>query len=320
MNFLHNLKPSTAHYVREQIEDEGAMWANKWYALMKPLIWLASYFAFYTYSEGSFNFRRLPLSGQIVYLGQKLFKDKKTDEPKRRKTFCGLGIGANFYGGNDGADRSFQFHIKLIFFAVYLTFENILPKRFQPHYQSKHGYGAMPTSREFRFYYHDRAIWLNFWDNEDDYSAKQKWINQMHVFHLPWAYVWVRTSKLLANGEWFTETYKNRMSWKEKDALEKQQNLFKESHPYQYKLRSGEIQNVTATIGVSEREWRWRWFKWLGFPKQISRTLDIDFSEEVGEERGSWKGGTLGCSYKMLKNESPLDCLRRMEKERKFER
>jgi len=318
MNFLFNLKPSTAHYVREQIE-EGAMWANQWYALMKPLIWLASYFSFYTYSEGSFNFRRLPLSGQIVYLGQKLFRDRKTDAVRRRKSSCGLGIGATFYGGNDGADRSFQFHIKLVLFAVYLTFENILPRRFQPHYISSYDKKTpLPSSREFRFYYHERAAWLNLWDNEDDHTAKQKWINQMHVLHLPWDYIWVRASKLLKNNMWLHETAGNREDWKYHDQTKEM--LWKESHPYKYVLRSGEVQEVTATIGVSEREWRWRGLKWLGFPKKVSRTIDVDFSEEVGEERGSWKGGTVGCGYEMRKGETPVDTLRRMEKDRRFER
>jgi hypothetical protein len=44
----------------------------------------------------------------------------------------------------------------------------------------------------------------------------------------------------------------------------------------------------------------------------------IEFNDEVGERTGSWKGGTLGCGYNLLPNETPLECLRRMEKERKF--
>lgn len=140
----------------------------------------------------------------------------------------------------------------------------------------------------------------------------------MHVFYFPNAYEWVRTSTLLKNQMWLHETKGNRKDWKYHKETE--DILWKESHPYQYTLRDGEVQNVTATIGVSEREWRWRWFKWLPFPRRISKTIDVDFSEEVGEERGSWKGGTLGCGYEMLADETPVECLRRMEKERKFER
>lgn len=87
-----------------------------------------------------------------------------------------------------------------------------------------------------------------------------------------------------------------------------------ETHPYVYTLRSGKVQNRQATIKVETRRWQ-RW--WLPF-RRVSRTIDVRFDDEVGERTGSWKGGCIGCSYEMLPNESPLDTLRRMERERKF--
>jgi len=87
-----------------------------------------------------------------------------------------------------------------------------------------------------------------------------------------------------------------------------------ESHQYKYKLRSGKVQERTATIKAESRLW---YRPWLPFRK-LSRYIDISFSDEVGERSGSWKGGVLGCSYEMLKNETPLDTLRRMERERNF--
>jgi hypothetical protein len=51
---------------------------------------------------------------------------------------------------------------------------------------------------------------------------------------------------------------------------------------------------------------------------KISTDIDVNFDKEVGKKKGSWKGGVTGCGYKMRKSESPLECLRRMEKERKF--
>lgn len=39
------------------------------------------------------------------------------------------------------------------------------------------------------------------------------------------------------------------------------------------------------------------WFKWLGyFMKKTYRRLQINFDKEVGREKGSYKGGTLGTS------------------------
>lgn len=87
-----------------------------------------------------------------------------------------------------------------------------------------------------------------------------------------------------------------------------------ESHPFRYVLRSGEVQDRTATIQAERRVWT-RW--WLPF-KRESRYIDIAFSDEVGEKSGSWKGGVLGCGYEMLPGESPLDTLRRMERDREF--
>lgn len=79
-------------------------------------------------------------------------------------------------------------------------------------------------------------------------------------------------------------------------------------------LRSGDVQHRTATIKAEQRTWT-RW--WLPF-KRVSRSIDVEFNAEVGERTGSWKGGCLGCGYEMKPGETPLQALRRMEKERAF--
>lgn len=87
-----------------------------------------------------------------------------------------------------------------------------------------------------------------------------------------------------------------------------------ETHPYKYTLRSGEVQERTATIQVETRLWTRPWLP----RKLFKRTIDVKFNDEVGERTGSWKGGCIGCGYDMLPGESPLDTLRRMERERVF--
>ena len=87
-----------------------------------------------------------------------------------------------------------------------------------------------------------------------------------------------------------------------------------ETHSYTYVLDSGEIQKRFATIRYEEMEWHRRWLPW----RKIWRGISVKFDNEVGARAGSWKGGTVGCSYEMLPGESPLQCLRRMERERKF--
>lgn len=90
---------------------------------------------------------------------------------------------------------------------------------------------------------------------------------------------------------------------------------YKETHLYTYTLKSGEVQKRNATCTIEKRKWHRKWLPFLTITRQV---IDIEFSDEVGEGSGSWKGGTIGCSYDMLQNETIETCLRRMEREREF--
>jgi hypothetical protein len=143
-----------------------------------------------------------------------------------------------------------------------------------------------------------------------------------NLYDMPWSLDWVRTSALKIDGTWEHETKLSRLGatgtknfW---DESKWQGILFQEKHPYRYITKNGDIQDVTATIRVEEREWRWKWFKWLKWIRKIRKDIEIDFSNEIGEKKGSYKGGCVGCSYEMLPNEKPLETLKRMERERIF--
>ena len=62
-------------------------------------------------------------------------------------------------------------------------------------------------------------------------------------------------------------------------------------------------ERITAATRIEEREWRFGtgWFKWLSLfrPPKVSRSLDLQFSSEVGRRKGSWKGGTVGHAIEM---------------------
>lgn len=66
-------------------------------------------------------------------------------------------------------------------------------------------------------------------------------------------------------------------------------------------------ETLSATTRIEEMEWRKGegWFKWLSRFKQpiIHRTLNIEFSGETGERKGSWKGGTTSTAINMLPGE-----------------
>jgi hypothetical protein len=75
----------------------------------------------------------------------------------------------------------------------------------------------------------------------------------------------------------------------------------------------GEI--VTASCYITEREYHLGtgWFKWLRFftKRKIYRNLEICFDKETGTDKGSWKGGTIGTSFPIDKNQSIEDAFRK---------
>lgn len=74
-------------------------------------------------------------------------------------------------------------------------------------------------------------------------------------------------------------------------------------------------ERVEVETFVEEREWRLGtgWFKWLGYlaPKKRSRAMDLAFKKEIGPEKGSWKGGTVGHGIEMMAGETQEQAMRR---------
>jgi len=159
------------------------------------------------------------------------------------------------------------------------------------------------------------------------YSDDSEWIPESFMWAkgsrtrfiaLPWSLNWYRTSYLMMGRKWFDEVLK---TTDETFSDEFKSNRWRIEVPYRYVLKDGTVQDVTATVMVSESEWRRLFFfprmKWW---RLVRRMIDVEFSAEVVEGVGDWKGGTTRCSYELLHGESELDCLRRMERERKFKR
>lgn len=140
------------------------------------------------------------------------------------------------------------------------------------------------------------------------------WGTHYKIVAMPW-HDWVHMSHEVrrADGSWTPFVG----SW-ERD--KEPDNRHTETYPYRYLLRSGEKQEVLATIFVERRTWRLRLLKWTRALQHTRHAIDVSFSDEVGEGHGSWKGGTIGCGYDLRPDETPYECLRRMERERKFPR
>lgn len=173
-------------------------------------------------------------------------------------------------------------------------------------------------SAAWGFNYHDNKIWI-YIGGGGNFEGGKKW----KTIEMPWSLTWVRTSTLMKDGDsCFNETNNNRLNWSEdSQGMTKgsyqwlQNNKWKETHPY---IDNYDQSIVNATISVQEREWRPLWFTWTSLFSKVKKTIEVDFDKEVGKEKGSYKGGVLGCGYDLLLNETPLQCLKRMEQERKF--
>lgn len=157
---------------------------------------------------------------------------------------------------------------------------------------------------------HNNTFWI-YRGGKGDFSGGNKW----WTWSIPFITLeWVRSSILLLDETWEHERRGENKSFYNQEWKSKQKTfnyLFTDKY-------DGEI--IPTKIYVEEREWRPKWLTWTGLFKKVRTTIDVHFSKEVGSRKGSWKGGTVGCSYELFRGEHPLQCLERMESERSFNR
>lgn len=225
----------------------------------------------------------------------------------------GFSLTINFGGDDD--NRGIMFHACIPFlFSIYLGAAGFLQFK-QPH---KTGVAI-----------HNCAIWFYPFSNEHGQRRDDAWYYRMFHFDFPWQWDWHSTEVLKPVFGMPYETFyiekrgdrKRRnidsfvvMREKEAAAL-----MVSEEYDYTYTLKNGDKQYVRATIFAERMTWRMRWWPVLRF-KKVSTSISVRFSAPVGEGIHSWKGGTTGCGYTLKPFESPRDCLKRMESERKFDR
>lgn len=154
---------------------------------------------------------------------------------------------------------------------------------------------------------------LHNWESTIFYFGKDRsW-----YWRMPWTYEWESTEHLAHDLK--TVIVKEQKGKRDWFAYDKQRQEYKKNHAkvydYTYKLKNGEVQHRKASVTIERRTW---YMRWLPCKKMVITSIDVEFDGEVGERSGSWKGGTIGCSYEMLPNETPEQCLRRMESEREF--
>ena len=222
-----------------------------------------------------------------------------------------------------GADRrddgDVLFIIGFLGFSFYLTARNLVPNRFRYiwDYFDKDGRAISGNSmgREYGFEWDAHHFGLD-WHKSIGESSNRK--PNPYGWHLYWWNIWnwehMGTQIINEQLEW-----QDGSDWKVKDECSK-----KWTSPYTYILRDGTKQERVATVKVDRMQWGLRGLVKLGIgklgPMKRMQSIWVDFDHSIGEEVGSYKGGTTGCGYEMKLGETPLATLRRMERERKFER
>ncbi|MGY9050349.1 MAG: hypothetical protein ACKVKF_25850, partial [Rhodobacterales bacterium] len=131
------------------------------------------------------------------------------------------------------------------------------------------------------------------------------WGMSSKSFDMPWFLHTLAYEQQMADGSWIS-------------VFDPDAKPYAEAYPFTYTLKSGKIQNRIATVSKRRHVLCRRMFKMFGWPRWIKESIDIDFDGEVGERSGSWKGGTMGCSYNLRRGETMEQALRRMGRDRKF--
>lgn len=143
----------------------------------------------------------------------------------------------------------------------------------------------------------DRAIYL-------------QWGGRHKFLELPWSLVYEDTARLNSSGEFVTingPAYCSRVP----------DQVPEELFVFRYTTNGGELQETLATVRcVERRRWRWRLCRFLRLPfYRVRYSLDVSFADEMGSERGSWKGGVTGTGCEWKPGETVEAALRRFERE-----
>lgn len=212
----------------------------------------------------------------------------------------GSAIELCLFSGAAGNEGRFSLHLHLFWINTFISLPFLDRWAYKPgEMMCSWGYSHSP---DMGFHLHWGEVKRKTWPY---------WQARTKIVNMPWR-DWVQTSNDVrrADGSWAPYVG----SW-ERNKEPDGRHL--ETHPYRYVLRSGEVQERNATIYVERRVYKLKWLRWLPFGR-VRHSIDVSFDGEVGERTGSWKGGCFGCDYNLRENETPLECLCRMQRDRRF--
>lgn len=145
------------------------------------------------------------------------------------------------------------------------------------------------------------------------------WGHRSLSFTMPWGWCKRRSDHrreyLDAAGNWHDHK-RMPQSWHSAEALaEMGPAPWAEDYTFHYMCQpNGKPQHVPTTL---HRERCTTVYRIFGIPvrRRVTDEIAIKFHEEVGNQRGSWKGGTVGTGARMKPGETPGETLRRIQRE-----
>lgn len=164
--------------------------------------------------------------------------------------------------------------------------------------------------REYGFSFVNGSLHISYGEQtHDSLTDKTK------VFFLPWQnWRFVRYSLYDLEGNLFWSEDKQSSKF-EKTSFDEQQRAEDACPSACFMFLDYDLEKITATTLITEREWRFGtgWFKWLSFFRRprVRRSLKIEYDNEVGKKKGSWKGGILGTGIDMEPGELHKDAFTR---------
>lgn len=162
--------------------------------------------------------------------------------------------------------------------------------------------------REYGFCLHEGFLQIFYGVQRHDGERGQHWCK-----HLPWTQKRVvRFDYLNLEGEPFWTAIGEQRGH---EAFERQYKAKETIPKAHYLLRDYDGTPITATVHLEQRIYRQGegWFKWLGWlcRPEVVRRADISFNGETGPEKGSWKGGTMGCSTPIDSGDLHIDAIKK---------
>lgn len=173
-------------------------------------------------------------------------------------------------------------------------------------------------AREYGFSLHEGFLQIFHGpQTHDSVTTKSK------AWHLPWTQ-WrhIRTSVFDDKGAHFHTDWSRPRGYPFRDDWSIRYEAKKACPSIDFEFDDYDGERIRVTTRIEERLWLFGegWFKWLSLFRRpmLRRCLDLEFSKEVGPEKGSWKGGTTGHSIEMLPGEMHEAAFRRYcEKEQR---